>query len=146
MRCFSMVSNCACGNSCLVDVGVAAALGAAVCAWATPMASDAASTASRIVFLVIAYILSSGRKFVRGVGAYRKRMHRMRDEVAHAIEHRAMAREPRKPRKLFRHDQQRKVAPPGRRTCMAGVLCAVVRQFEDDRRERSQALLECAGY
>jgi hypothetical protein len=57
-----------------------------------------------------------------------------------------MPREPREPRKLLRNNQQRKVAAARRRTCVADVLSAFVRQFEDLRRERGQALLERAGY
>ena len=71
-----------CGNSALpVDAGAAAPpWGLRFVPGRRPWRGTRASTATRIGFLVIAYILSSGRKFVQGVGANRKRMHRMRDQ------------------------------------------------------------------
>jgi hypothetical protein len=72
------------------------------------------------VDLFIAYILSSGREFVRGIRANRKRVHRMGDEVADALQHRAMSRQPRQPRKAVGHDQQREMPAARGRTGMAG--------------------------
>src|SRR5450432_4060082 len=115
-----------------------------------PMASDAAidvaNIATKIGFLVIAYILSSGREFVWSVCAYCKRMHRMGNEVAHAIEHRTMSRESRESRKMFRNNQQGKMPATGRCTGVAHVLRTVVGKLENDRRESCQTLLERAGH
>src|SRR5450432_3984410 len=109
-----------------------------------PMASDAAidvaNIATKIGFLVIAYILSSGREFVWSVCAYCKRMHRVGDKVAHAIKHRTMSREPRESRKMLRNNQQRKMPATGRCTGVANVFRTVVGELENNRRERGQAL------
>ena len=62
--------------------------------------------------------------------ANRDRMHGMRDQVADAVEHGAMPREPGEPEELLGHDRDRKVPAARRGAGMPGVLGAVVGDFE----------------
>ena len=110
-----------------------------------PTAASAANTAMVILVLVIAYVLSSGRKLVRRVGANRKRMHGMGNQIGDAVEHGTMPGQARQAGELLGHDQQRKVPAAGRGAGMAGVVGAVIGQLEDDRRERRQPVLQCGG-
>ena len=77
--------------------------------------------------------------------ANRERMHRMRDQVADAIEHGTVPREPGEPEEVLGHDRDRKVPAAGRGAGMPGVLGAVVGDFENDRRERAKPRLERGG-
>ena len=70
----------------------------------------------------------------------------MGNEVAHAIKHRTMSREPRESGKMFRNYQQGKVPAAGGCTGMAHVFSTVIGKLQNNRRERGQSFLESACY
>ena len=65
-------------------------------------------------------------------------MHGMGNQVADAVEHRAMPGQPGKPLERFGHDGHRKVPAAERRARVAGVLGAVVVDLEHGRREGAE--------
>jgi hypothetical protein len=95
-----------------------------------------------ILVLVIANILSSGRKLVRRISANRKRMHRMGNQIGDAVKHGSMPGQARQTCELLGHDQQRKVPAAGRCAGMAGMFRTIIGQLEHDRRERREPALQ----
>jgi len=75
-------------------------------------------------------ILSWGGKLIGRIRANRERMHRMRDQIADAVEHCAVARKTREAKEVLGHDRDRKVPATGFAAGVSDVLGAVVLDIE----------------
>jgi len=66
----------------------------------------------------------------------------MGDEVADAIEDRAVAGDPGQTCEVLRHDEQRKVPAAARSARVSDMLRAVVGELEDNRRQRLEPIAQ----
>src|SRR5437773_233389 len=72
-------------------------------------------------------------------------MHRMRNQIADAVQHCTMACETRKAKEVLGHDRDRKVPTAGLAAGVSGVLGAVVLDIEHRRTELRESRLQRVG-